>query len=273
MAGHWLRFGDIVHPVLGHLDRALERGAHAECVRSRICLGGTAVSGLLAFDTSGETMHVGLCVGDRQWIYESAGGAKASSDLLPTILALLGRAGATLADLDAIGFGRGPGAFTGLRTACSVAQGLALGAGKPVLPIDTLMAVAEDARQSAPQVRVWAAVDARMDQIYAAQFQFEQGLWRVLDAPALATVETLNAKWREQAPQHVAGNALTGFAGRLESGSALCHSQALPRAAALLSLARASWAQGGALDAGDAVPSYVRDKVAQTVAERATLKA
>lgn len=226
------------------------------------------MSRLLAFDTSGEAMHVGLCVGDREWVHESAGGAKASSDLLPTILALLESAGVELAELDAIGFGRGPGAFTGLRTACSVAQGLALGAGKPVLPIDTLMAVAEDARQGAPHRQVWVTVDARMDQIYAAQYLFEQGRWRVLDAPALASVETLNAMWRAQAPQHVAGNALSAFARRLECTAALCRAQALPRAAALLSLARTSWTQARALDAGDAMPSYVRDKVAQTVAER-----
>ncbi len=230
------------------------------------------MSSLLAFDTSGETMHVGLCVGAREWVHESAGGAKASSDLLPTILALLESAGVELAELDAVGFGRGPGAFTGLRTACSVAQGLALGAGKPVLPIDTLMAVAEDARRGAAHLQVWATVDARMEQIYAAQYLFEQGRWHVLDAPALASSEKLNALWREQPPQQVAGNALRAFAGRLDCTAASCHAQALPRAVALLSLARSSWAQGDALDAADAMPSYVRDKVAQTVAERSALR-
>jgi tRNA threonylcarbamoyladenosine biosynthesis protein TsaB len=243
-----------VHPALDRFDRAPE---------------GPAVSRLLAFDTSGETMHVGLCVGDRQWLHESAGGAKASADLLPAILSMLERAGVTLAELDAIGFGRGPGAFTGLRAACSVAQGLALGAGKPVLSIDTLMAVAEDARAGAPALRAWVTVDARMDQVYAAQYQFEPGGWRVLDAAFLASAGTLNAMWIERPAQHVAGSALSPFAGQLECAAALRHPQALPRAAALLALARSAWAQGGALDAADAMPSYVRDKVAQTVAERA----
>ena len=72
-------------------------------------------------------------------------GAQASARLLPEVLALLQRAGCTLQQVDAIGFGRGPGAFTGLRSACSVAQGLALGAGKPVLALDSLLLVAQDA--------------------------------------------------------------------------------------------------------------------------------
>jgi tRNA threonylcarbamoyladenosine biosynthesis protein TsaB len=227
------------------------------------------VSNILAFDTSGERMHIGLSIGARTWLHESAGGANASSNLLPTILELLRRADVKLADLDAFGFGRGPGAFTGLRTACSVAQGLALGAGKPVLPIDTLMAVAEDARRGAQKLQVWVTTDARMQQIYAAHFQFEHGSWSALDEPALTNVQALNATWRVSAPQHVAGNALVAFAGQLECTAAQCHLEAAPRAAALLALAQELWRQGCVLDASAALPRYVRDRVAQTVAERA----
>ncbi|MFZ2652382.1 MAG: tRNA (adenosine(37)-N6)-threonylcarbamoyltransferase complex dimerization subunit type 1 TsaB [Burkholderiaceae bacterium] len=226
------------------------------------------MTALLAFDTSGERMHVGLGIGARTWLHESAGGARASADLVPAILALLARAGTRLADLDAIAFGRGPGAFTGLRTACSVAQGMALGAAKPVLAIDTLMAVAEDARQGAQQLQVWAVIDARMDQIYAAHYLYERGRWSVLVDPFVTGVEDLNETWRESAPQHAAGNALSAFAARLECRPEHCHALAVPRAAALLALAQAHWVQGAALDAGAATPSYVRDKVAQTVAER-----
>src|SRR5436190_7898030 len=119
---------------------------------------------LLAFDTATERMSIALAAGGTVWEHEAIGGegaGQASAALIPAILALLARAGVTLAELDAIAFGRGPGAFTGLRTACSVAQGLALGAGKPVLPIDTLLAVAEDARASRDALRVWVAMDAR----------------------------------------------------------------------------------------------------------------
>src|SRR4051812_4707052 len=99
------------------------------------------MNSLLVFDTATEHLSIAVAVGERVWSHESAGGALASATLIPSILRLLAEAGLTLAGLDAIAFGRGPGAFTGLRTACSVAQGLAFGANKPVLPIDTLLAV------------------------------------------------------------------------------------------------------------------------------------
>ena len=135
---------------------------------------------LLAFDTATEQMSVGLLVDGRRFVVDAPGGQKASAALIPTLLRLLGEAGIGIGDLDAIAFGRGPGAFTGLRTACAVAQGLAFGAGKPVLPIDTLAAVAEAARlavdPSIPALDVWVAMDARMDEIYAARY-----VWRETD--------------------------------------------------------------------------------------------
>ena len=100
------------------------------------------MSVLLAFDTATEQMNIALSVHGVVTVHEAAGGALASATLIPAILALLAAAGLTLREVDAIGFGRGPGAFTGLRTACSVAQGLAFGADRPVLAIDTLLAYA-----------------------------------------------------------------------------------------------------------------------------------
>jgi len=223
---------------------------------------------LLAFDTATERMSIALGVGATVWEHEAQGGAQASVALLPAIGALLARAGVTLAQLDAIAFGRGPGAFTGLRTACSVAQGLAFGAGKPVLPIDTLLAIAEDARDGEGPQQVWALTDARMDEIYAAHYAFAHGRWTTLVAPMLVHPEALNECWRVEPPQAVAGNALQAFAGRLATGAARCRPDAAPHARALLPLARALHAHGGAVDAALALPLYVRDKVAQTTAER-----
>ncbi len=229
---------------------------------------------LLAFDTATEHLSIALAVRGEVFAHEAAGGAQASATLIPAILALLAEAGTPLHALDAIAFGRGPGAFTGLRTACSVAQGLAFGAGKPVLPIDTLLAVAEDARGGAghPQ-RVWATLDARMNEVYAAQYAFADGRWATLDAPMLTSVEVLNARWRAQPPDLIAGNALTAFGAQLLTGSARRAPDALPRARAMLPLARALWADGGALDAALALPLYLRDKVAQTTLERAAARA
>jgi tRNA threonylcarbamoyladenosine biosynthesis protein TsaB len=229
---------------------------------------------LLAFDTATEHLSVALSAHGAVFEHEAPGGAQASATLIPAIFALLERAAITLRELDAIAFGRGPGAFTGLRTACAVAQGLALGAGKPVLPIDTLLAVAEDARAGDPTVqRVWAVMDARMNEIYAAQYAFADARWSTLDAPRLTTPEALNERWRAQPPDLIAGNALAAFADDLATRAARLAPAALPRARATLPLAQALWAAGGAVEAALALPLYLRDKVAQTTLERAAARA
>jgi tRNA threonylcarbamoyladenosine biosynthesis protein TsaB len=228
---------------------------------------------LIAFDTSTEQMTVALQRGERVVAREGEGGARASTTLLPAVLGLLAEAGIALAELDAIAFGRGPGAFTGLRTACAVAQGLALGAAKPVLPIDTLLAVAEDARRGAADVRVWALLDARMDQIYAAEYAHANGRWSTLVAPFLADCDALAARWGAAPPSIVAGNALAAFGARLKIGDATTAPAAAPRATALLRVAEQAWRDGAAVDAALALPLYVRDKVAETESERAARRA
>ncbi|MDE2277304.1 MAG: tRNA (adenosine(37)-N6)-threonylcarbamoyltransferase complex dimerization subunit type 1 TsaB, partial [Burkholderiales bacterium] len=143
---------------------------------------------LLAFDTATEQLALGVHGPDGGLTLLLAGGAAASGSLLPQAQALLARAGLVLADLDCIAFGSGPGAFTGLRTACAVAQGLGFGLGRPLLPIDSLLIVAEDARaQAAPAAAfdVGVAMDARMGEVYAARYRWADGGWQVLQAPRL----------------------------------------------------------------------------------------
>ena len=223
---------------------------------------------LLAFDTATEHMSIALSARGEVWVFEAAGGAQASASLIPSIMKLLAEAGVPLSALDAIAFGRGPGAFTGLRTACSVAQGLAFGAGKPVLPIDSLLAVAEDARTDAAPHRVWVTMDARMNEVYAAHYAFSGNQWQILVPPMLTSAAALNERWRADEPNVVAGTALGVFGEQLCAGRARLAPQALPRARAMLPLAQRLWQQGGAVDAALALPAYVRDKVAQTMAER-----
>ena len=227
---------------------------------------------LLAFDTATEQMSVGLLVDGRRYVVDAPGGQKASAALIPTLLRLLGEAGIGIGDLDAIAFGRGPGAFTGLRTACAVAQGLAFGAGKPVLAIDTLAAVAEAARLAvdplADVLDVWVAMDARMDEIYAARHAWRDGRWSVRVAPLLIGAAELDARWRADPPSVVAGNALAAFGAALHPGAARCVPEAMPHALALLALAQDAWHDGAAVDAAQALPLYLRDKVALTIVER-----
>jgi tRNA threonylcarbamoyladenosine biosynthesis protein TsaB len=235
----------------------------------------TRVPCLLALDSATERLAVAVVAGDRQWCAEEEGGARASQRVLPLAFELLARAGLEAAALDAVAFGRGPGAFTGLRTACAVAQGLAFGLGRPVLAIDSLALVAEDARAQQPAAlhAVWVAMDARMDEVYAACYRHDGGAWTAQQGPALWTLPALAAAWRDAPPACVAGSALAAFGPRLPVGGAVTVPRTRDRAAALASLARTAWARGEGVDAAQALPLYLRDKVALTTAEREAARA
>lgn len=226
---------------------------------------------LLAFDTSTETLSlaVGRTVDGQPvaWTHTGPGGAQASATLIPQALALLAQAGLSLRELDAVVFGCGPGSFTGLRTACSVAQGLAYGAGVPVLPVDTLLAVAEEARHHSGAHSIQALLDARMDEVYSADYEFGAGRWQQGGDFRLSRPEQV----RVAAGQLLAGNAFMAYGPRLPAGAPRI--EALPTASALLRLAPALLAAGQAVPPGQALPRYIRDKVAKTTQERADERA
>lgn len=232
---------------------------------------------LLAFDTSTELMSIAVTRAvdgaHRVWEHTGTGGAQASSALIPAIETLMAEAELKFEELDAIAFGRGPGSFTGLRTACAVAQGLGFGAGVPLLPVDTLLAVAEEARaQQAPQqlaLRLLVLLDARMDELYAAPYAYAQGRWSQQADFSLLKPEQV-ALGDAQA---LAGNVFAEYGERLPRSADLPCWQALPTAAAMLRLAPGLLADGNAVAAADALPRYIRDKVALTTQERAAAKA
>lgn len=241
---------------------------------------------VLAFDSSTEWLSVAVDVDGAHVLQRSEpGGARASQRLLPLVAELLAEAGHALREVGLIGFGAGPGAFTGLRAACAAAQGLARGLGCPVVPVPTLLAVAASAEARAPAGRVLVANDARMGELY----------WAVADAlPGQAPGWQLTAPSRVQAPAQAAAGWQAEFGAEPPPGLVLCgnawaeHTPALrealgpgwepalrgarvvaPQAAAVASLARAAHARGESLPAAQARPLYVRDKVALTSAERA----
>jgi len=251
---------------------------------------------LLAIDCSTERLSLALANSDQRWTHEGAGGAQASAALIPAIMGLLDEAQLNLKELDAIAFGRGPGAFTGLRTACAVAQGLALGAKLRLLPIDSLLMLAhtvlsshtslreadplnnpslrEAKRQSNPQFcRVLSVLDARMGQVYAAAYEHGPEGWRCLEAPSLSQPEALvfPAGWQEQGFV-LASNAHAiypdAFASTLSQGGVAI--EAWPQAVALLTVAAQAYARGESVSPAEALPMYVRDKVALTSAERSS---
>jgi tRNA threonylcarbamoyladenosine biosynthesis protein TsaB len=177
---------------------------------------------------------------------------------------------------------------------------LAFGADLSVLPIDTLLAVAEEARVTnalagaTPVTRVLTVMDARMEQVYAAAYEFTpnasdaagdanlmQGTWRCVQPPELHSPESLHwpADWTNDAAQTAspafiaAGNAWPVYAGRWPAALTAPQVMALPTAAALLRLAPAAWVAGEAVPPEEALPLYIRDKVAQTTDERMQIKA
>jgi tRNA threonylcarbamoyladenosine biosynthesis protein TsaB len=144
-----------------------------------------------------------------------------------------------------------------------------------VLALDSLLLVADDARarHGAAAHTLWVAMDARMDEVYAAAYRVDGQAWQVEREAALWTLPALADAWRQAPPACIAGSALAVFGARLPTGGALCIRDPADRGAALARLARAAWQRGEAIDAAQALPLYLRDKVALTTAERGILRA
>jgi tRNA threonylcarbamoyladenosine biosynthesis protein TsaB len=237
----------------------------------------------LAFETSTDMMSVAVSRGTQTWHHHGVGGPKASAQLIPIIQDLLSQAELTLSDLTALVIGHGPGSFTGLRTACSVAQGLAMGANLKVIQIETLMVVAEEARLQLQKHRVGVLVDARMSEVYAGAYawQPESNDWTSVMPLQVGPPEMMlkALKSLSMACDAWAGNGFDVYKDRLDvkanmpaDMTAVCAS-AMPHALALLRLAPAQWARGQALAPEQVQPLYIREKVAQTTAEREAIKA
>jgi tRNA threonylcarbamoyladenosine biosynthesis protein TsaB len=220
---------------------------------------------LLAVETSTELCSVALLCGGSILVEEALAENRHSELLLPMIRKLLARAGLEAAGMDVFAFGQGPGSFTGIRIACGIVQGLAFGADKPVVPIPSLLALAQQA--GAP--RVVAALDARMGEAYLAAYERRGDAWEEAIAPSLVDPSVLPplpaGEWT------AIGSGFDRHAWLREAYAARIAARIegeLPRAAAVATLAASSAAQGRAVTAERAAPLYLRDKVALTTHER-----
>jgi tRNA threonylcarbamoyladenosine biosynthesis protein TsaB len=227
---------------------------------------------ILAIETSSELASCALLVHDRVIARSTSGVRTHSQAILPMVQELLREAGLALADCDAIAFGAGPGSFTGVRTACGVAQGLAFGAGLPVLPLVTLAAMAEACRERSGAHDVVAVLDARMNEVYWAQYRYDGG-WVEVSPPALCAPEAVAPL---PAPALMAcGNGFSvypqAFAGKDFAAGALV--DILPHARELALLGAAALAARQGVPAAQAQPLYLRNKVAYTSAERQVINA
>lgn len=220
---------------------------------------------ILAIETSSELASVALLYRGDIVAHEAEGVHTHSQTLLPMVQALLAQAGIGLAQCDAIAFGAGPGAFTGVRTACGVAQGLAFGLDLPVVPVVTLEAMAQSCRDACGASDVLTVLDARMEEVYWAQYRYEDG-WKTVVEPMLSAPEAVAATGSVTA----CGNGLVAYASVFDNKSFARGAQmnVQPHARFIVRLAEKALAAGQAVSAREAQPIYLRNKVALTTAER-----
>ncbi len=232
---------------------------------------------LLAFDTSTEYLSLAIHRPGQVFSYDVLAGQSHSQLILPQIQALLEQAGLQLKDINGLAFGAGPGSFTGVRIAAGVAQGLGFGGNLPVAPIGTLLALAQSAFDKTGSPKVIACLDARMGEVYHAAYEKQDGEWITVMEPGLykpQEVPTLG-------DGGVGQNWVGAGSGWKTYAEILSHTYAhqlnaefgfqpdlLPTATAILKLAEPVFSSGQAGTAEQAMPIYIRNRVALKTAER-----
>ncbi|HDT5888583.1 tRNA (adenosine(37)-N6)-threonylcarbamoyltransferase complex dimerization subunit type 1 TsaB [Aeromonas dhakensis] len=219
---------------------------------------------ILAVDTATEACSAALLVGEKVFSRWEEAPRDHTRKILPMVQAVLDEAGVTLDELDAIAFGRGPGSFTGVRIGIGVAQGLALGAGVPLIGISTLAAMAQGAHRLDGAERVLTAIDARMDEVYFGHYELIDGRIQlvgeeVVSGPAalVASRGTLPGSFtRVGTGFETYGETLAALADELVASQVR-----FPAAEDMLPLARSAWLAGEAVAVEQATPVYLRDKV------------
>ncbi len=231
---------------------------------------------LLAIECSTDVLSLAVQNAGQVFAYTGEGGAQTSHSLLPQLRALMAQAGLRFEQLDAIAFGRGPGSFTGLRSACAVAQGLGFAAGVRLLPVDTLAVLAQQAHSQTVVAQALVTLDARMGEVYVGCYNFNSLLRNEYAGKSPISPKILAAEMvlpTGVAPVWV-GNAFAAYEGQWASELlSLERLHATPSASAMLQLAPALIAAGQLVDAQHALPLYSRDKVALTTQEREAAKA
>lgn len=216
---------------------------------------------LLALDTATEACSVALLHDGKVSSHYEVIPRLHAQKLLPMIQQLLADAGITLSAVDAIAFGRGPGAFTGVRIAIGVVQGLAFALDRPVLPVSNLALLAQRALREHGARQVAAAIDARMDEVYWGCYQAQAGEMRLLGNEAVLAPEAAILPEGAAGDWYGAGTGW-GYAERIPVMLARQDATLLPHALDLLKLAEFAWGRGEAVAADLAQPVYLRDKVA-----------
>jgi tRNA threonylcarbamoyladenosine biosynthesis protein TsaB len=216
---------------------------------------------LLALDTATEACSVALLHDGKITSHYEVIPRLHAQKLLPMIKELLAGSDIGLSAVDAIAFGRGPGAFTGVRIAIGVVQGLAFGLDRPVLPVSNLAVLAQRALREHGATQVAAAIDARMDEVYWGCYREAGGEMRLVGDEAVMPPEHAVLPVDASGEWFGAGTGW-GYAQRIPVALVGQDAGMLPHAQDLLSLATFAWQRGEAIVADQAQPVYLRDKVA-----------
>jgi tRNA threonylcarbamoyladenosine biosynthesis protein TsaB len=217
---------------------------------------------ILALDAATEACSAALLDGTALTERFEVIGRGHANRLLPMVDALLREAGRPLREIDAIAFGRGPGGFTGLRIAAGIAQGLAAGAGKPVLPVSNLAAIAAGAARTHGPALVVACLDARMNQVYWAAFDTGAMPPRPLTPESLADPDAVELPGDSR--YYGAGHGFAAYpalVARLGDRLVGVDGQALPRAGDIARIGAAQLEAGEGVPAARGLPVYLRDDV------------
>lgn len=223
---------------------------------------------ILALDTATENCSVALLIEDALLARELPPGPGHSAHILGLVQVLLAEAAVSLSDLDCIAFGRGPGAFTGVRLAASVTQGLAYGAGLPVVAVSDLLAVAQQALDLAPAARsVVVCNDARMQEVYwACATRGPTGLATTAGPEQVGHPDTVQLPLEMPGPVAGAGRGFAlwpSIGERLGLTLSPAQAQLLPRAREIVRLAVPEWRAGHSVAPEQAIPVYLRNDVAK----------
>lgn len=221
---------------------------------------------ILAIDTATEACSVALWNDGNINAHFELCPREHTQRILPMVQDILATSGTTLAEINALAFGRGPGSFTGVRIGIGIAQGLALGASLPMIGVSTLATMAQGAWRKTGATRVLAAIDARMGEVYWAEYQRdENGVWHGEDTEAVlkpdavtARLKQLSGEWATVGTGWPAWPELANESGlALRDGDVL-----LPAAEDMLPLACQMLAAGKTVAVEHAEPVYLRNNVA-----------
>ncbi len=230
---------------------------------------------LLALESSTEACSVALCVGEKLYSSFELAPQQHAQRFLPMLDALVNEAGIKPGEINGVAYGHGPGSFTGVRIAASMMQGIAIGCEVRVVGVSTLHAIAYRVWQESGYSKVLAAIDARMSAVYWGCYQFdEQGRSIQVVKESVAAPEDV---------EHPAGNDWVGAgsgwqayeSALLKRCEGVCKQSlgiVYPRAVDVLMIAKAEFINGRSVQPEEAIPVYLRNKVAMTEKERQEMK-